>query len=59
MKEGRVASSSEDLPGMARAMAGSKRQQMGDVVRRQRKHQTSLRKSNLSSLQHFRLVEIN
>lgn len=58
MKEGRVVRSSEDLPGMARETAGSKGQQVDDVARRQKKQQTFLRKSN-SSLQHFRLAEIN
>lgn len=59
MKEGRVARSSEGLPGMARATAGSKGQHVGDTVRRQKGQQTFLRKSNASSMQHFRLVEIN
>lgn len=59
MQEARAIRSSEDLPGMARAMAGLKGQQVGNVARRKKKQQTFLRKSNLSSMQHFRLVEIN
>lgn len=39
MKEARVVRSSEDLPGMARAKAGSKGQQMGDAAKRQKKNQ--------------------
>lgn len=45
MKEGRVDRSSEDLPAMARARAGSKGQQVGNVARRQKKQQTFLRKA--------------
>lgn len=47
MQEARAIRSSEDLPGMARARAGLKGQQVGNVARRQKKQQTFLRKSNL------------